>query len=223
MINKVVGDVAQAMAGVASGASIMISGFGNAGIPAALIRVLSDNDLDNLTLIINAIRRVDECSPALFGERRVARVISTSFRGPDAWPSNFERQWMDGTVALEIQPQGTFAERIRAGGAGIAAFYTPTAVGTPLVEGRELRDFDGQTYVLETALTADVALLRAQKADRFGNLFFQGTQANFGTVMATAATLTIVEVEEISDVPLPPKQVHLPGIYVQRVVQVSRS
>jgi 3-oxoacid CoA-transferase A subunit len=222
MINKVVRDIAQAMAGVTSGASIMIGGFGNAGIPAALIRTLSDNDLDNLTLIINAIRRVDECEPVLFAEQRVSHVISTSFRGPDALPSNFERQWIEGRVSLEIQPQGTFAERIRAGGAGIAAFYTPTAVGTPLVEGRELREFDGETCVLETALTADVALLRAQKADRFGNLFFQGTQANFGAAMATAAALTIVEVEEISDEPLPPEQVHLPGIYVQRVVQVSR-
>jgi len=222
MINKIVGDLAAAMAGIRSGASIMISGFANAGIPTTLVRALGAGDLTGLTLIINAIRRIDECDPSLFSQRRVDHVITTAFRGPDAAPASYEQQWKRGEMALEIVPQGTFAERIRAGGAGIPAFYSPTAVGTRLVEGREQREFNGRTCVLEAALTADFALLRAQKADRFGNLYFRGTQANFGTAMATAAQTTIVEVAEISETALPPEEVHLPGIYVQRVLQTPR-
>lgn len=217
-----VADIGGAMAGIGSGASIMISGFGKAGIPSNLVRALGAMDLSGLTLIMNAIRRIDECHPSLFTERRVDHVITTAFRGPDAVPARYEQQWQRGEMTLEILPQGTFAERIRAGGAGIPAFYSPTAVGTRLVEGREQRDFNGRTCVLEEALTADFTLLRAQKADRYGNLYFRGTQANFGTAMATAAQTTIVEVDEISETALPPEDVHLPGIYVQRVLQAPR-
>ena len=222
MINKVVGDIGGAMAGIGSGASIMISGFGNAGIPSNLVRALGAMDLSGLTLIMNAIRRIDECDPSLFTERRVGHVITTAFRGPQAGPASYEQQWERGELTLDILPQGTFAERIRAGGAGIPAFFTPTAVGTSLVEGQEQRDFNGQTCVLEEALTAGFALLRAQKADRYGNLYFRGTQANFGTSMATAAAITIVEVEEISETGLRPEDIHLPGIYVQRVLRAPR-
>ncbi len=222
MINKVVADMAAALDGMRSGASLMIGGFGNAGIPANLVRALAPMELTGLTLIINAVRRIDECDKALFDEGRIDRVITTAFRGPGRAPANFEVQWRRGQLGLEIVPQGTFAERIRAGGAGIPAFYTPTAAGTDLAEGREQREFGGRLCVLETALRADFALLRAQKADRFGNLNFRGTQANFGTAMATAADLTIVEVEEISAKPLPPEQIHLPGIYVDRVLQAPR-
>ncbi|MDA1097547.1 MAG: 3-oxoacid CoA-transferase subunit A [Proteobacteria bacterium] len=222
MINKVVGDPAAAMAGIHAGASIMISGFGNAGIPGTLVRALGAMNLTGLTLIMNAIRRIDECDPSLFDNRRVDHVITTAFRGPDAAPASYERQWKRGEMTLDILPQGTFAERIRAGGAGIPAFYTPTATGTSLVEGREQRDFNGRTCVLEEALTADFALLRAQKADRYGNLYFRGTQANFGSAMATAAQTTIVEVDEISETGLRPEEVHLPGIYVQRVLRAPR-
>jgi len=222
MIDKVVGDLDAAMDGLHRGASIMISGFGNAGIPVTLVRALGAMQLSGLTLIVNAIRRVDAVEASLFEARRVDHVITTAFRGPEAAPAGFEQQWKRGEVSLEILPQGTFAERIRAGGAGIPAFYTPTAVGTPLVEGREQRDFNGQNCVLEQALTADFALLRAQKADRYGNLYFRGTQANFGFAMATAARTTVVEVEEISETALPPEQVHLPGIYVQRVLRAPR-
>lgn len=222
MIDKVVGDLADAMRGLQSGASIMISGFANAGIPSTLVRALTPMGLTGLTLIVNAARRIDDCDPTLFGQQRVRHVITTAFRGPDGAPASYEQQWRRGEVSLDILPQGTFAERIRAGGAGIPAFYSPTAVGTNLVAGRELRDFNGRTYVLEEALTADFALLRAQKADRYGNLFFRGTQANFGTAMAAAAKTTIVEVEEVSEAGLPPREIHLPGIYVQRVLQAPR-
>ena len=143
MINKVVADAAAALDSMRSGASLMISGFGNAGLPANLVRALAPMDLSGLTLIINAIRRIDECDRALFDEERIDRVITTAFRGPDRAPANFEVQWQRGQLSLEIVPQGTFAERIRAGGAGIAAFYTPTAAGTALAEGREQRDFGG--------------------------------------------------------------------------------
>ena len=209
------------MAGIGAGASIMISGFGNAGIPVTLVRALGTMRLTGLTLILNAARRIDECDASLFAEGRVDHVITTAFRGPGAAPASFEGQWKR-EMTLEIVPQGTFAERIRAGGAGIPAFFSPTAVGTSLVEGREQRDFNGQTYVLEEALTADFALLRAQKADRYGNLYFRGTQSNFGSAMATAARTTIVEVEEVSETSLPPEDIHLPGIYVQRVLQAPR-
>lgn len=222
MINKVVGDLDGAMAGIVSGASIMVSGFAHAGIPSTLVRALAPRGLTGLTLILNAARRIDECDPSLFSQQRVRHVVTTAFRGPEGTPASYEQQWRRGEVTLEIVPQGTFAERIRAGGAGIPAFFSPTAVGTNLVEGREQREFNGQTCVLEEALTADFALLRAQKADRYGNLFFRGTQANFGTVMATAARTTIVEVEEISEAGLRPEEVHLPGIYVQRVLQAPR-
>ena len=222
MINKCVDDLAAALAGISSGASIMISGFGNAGIPTNLLHGLGALGLRRLTLILNAVRRVDDCDPTFFAEGQVEHVITTAFRGPGQEPAAFEKQWRAGKVSFEIVPQGTFAERIRAGGAGIPAFYTPTAAGTNLADGREQRDFNGQACVLEEALTADVALLRAQKADRYGNLFFTGTQSNFGAAMATAARLTIVEVEEISAQTLRPEQIHLPGIYVQRVLQAAR-
>lgn len=217
-----VGDLAAAMAGIGAGASIMISGFGNAGMPKTLVRALGRMNLARLTLIVNAIRRIDECDASLFSDRRVDHVVTTAFRGPGAAPASYEEQWKRGEMTLDILPQGTFAERIRAGGAGIPAFYTPTAVGTRLVEGREQRDFNGQTCVLEEALTADFALLRAQKADRYGNLYFRGTQANFGSAMAAAAQTTIVEVDEICQTSLRPDEAHLPGIYVQRVLQAPR-
>jgi 3-oxoacid CoA-transferase A subunit len=222
LIDKQVGDVPAALRGLQSGASLMIGGFGNAGLPANLVRALAPMELTGLTLIINAIRRIDECDAALFDERRISHVITTAFRGPGAAAANFEAQWLRGEVSLEIVPQGTFAERIRAGGAGIPAFYTPTAAGTSLADGREQRLFQGRSCVLEEALRADFALLRAQKADRFGNLSFRGTQANFGPAMAAAADITVVEVEEISARPLPPEQIHLPGIYVDRVLQAPR-
>ena len=222
MIDKRVDDLSTALRGLQSGASLMISGFGNAGIPANLVRALAPMGLSDLTLIINAIRRIDECDATLFDQKRIGHVVTTAFRGPGRTPANFEEQWQRGEVTLDIVPQGTFAERIRAGGAGITAFYTPTAAGTSLAEGREQRLFGGRMCVLEEALRADFALLRAQKADRYGNLFFRGTQSNFGSAMATAADITVVEVEEISEHTLPPNQVHLPGIYVDRVLQAPR-
>jgi len=144
LIDKRVDDLDAALAGITAGATIMISGFGNAGIPANLLSGLGAMGLSGLTVILNAVRRLEESNPVFFADEQVDHVITTAFRGPGQETAAFEQQWRDGKLTFEIVPQGTFAERIRAGGAGVPAFYTPTAAGTPLAEGREQRDFNGQ-------------------------------------------------------------------------------
>lgn len=218
MIDKRVMNVEAALEGLVDGASIMISGFGGAGAPVALIHALESTSIRDITLIMNGIRYMDTHAPKLFGDRRVRKAICSAARGQGREPTPFECQWQDGELEIEISPQGTFTERMRAGGAGIPAFYTPTGAGTQLAEGKDVRDFDGRPCVLETALTADFALLRGHSADRWGNVSFRGTQANFGPSMAAAARMTVVEVEAISDEPLPPGNIGIPGIYVQRVI-----
>lgn len=218
MIDKRVPTVEAAIDGLTDGAVIMISGFGGAGVPLALVTALAQTSIRDLTLIINGIRHLDTCAPNLFGEHRVLKAICSAARGRGREPTLYERQWQAGELEVEMVPQGTFAERMRAGGAGIPAFYTPTAAGTPLGEGKETREFNGRPCVLETALTADFALMRGHCADRWGNIDFRGTQANFGPAMAAAARVTVVEVDQISDTPLPPDQIDVPGIYVQRVI-----
>ena len=146
------------------------------------------------------------------------KVVCSAARGRDKGLSAFEQLWKDGKIELECLPQGTMAEAIRAGGAGIPAFFTPVGVGTELTKGKEVRVFDGREYVLEHALTADLAIVRADTADRFGNLTFRYAQANFGTAMATAAKLTVAEVRVMLDEPIPQDRVQLPGVYVDRVV-----
>ena len=207
-----------ALAGLVDGASVMINGFGGAGTPISLIKGLAACGAGDLTLIANSLRYVEAYAPEMFVHRRVRQAITTAARAPGRDTANFERQWLDGDLAIEVVPQGTFVERMRAGGAGIAAFFTPTAAGTALAEGKEMREFDGKPYILEHALKADFALLRASRADRWGNLSLRGTQGNFGPSMAMAARTTVVEVDELVDEPIPPAEVGLPGIFVQRVI-----
>ena len=220
MIDKRISSMELALAGLVDGARVMINGFGGAGTPLELIKGLEETGACELVLLLNSLRYVDSVAPRIFAERRVRGAVTTAVRAHGRATSNFEQQWLDGDLEVELVPQGTFVERIRAGGAGIAAFYTPTGIGTELAKGKEVREFDGKFYLLETALTADFALLRAARADRWGNISCRGTQANFGPAMATAATVTVVEVDEIVDGPLPPADIHIPGIFVQRVIEL---
>ncbi len=218
MIDKRISKVEEALEGLPEGATVMISGFGGAGLPVVLIRALEATSAGGLTLIMNSLRFIETYAPALFTDRRVVKTISSAARSRGKGTAAYEYQVEEGFLEAEIVPQGTFAERIRAGGAGIPAFFTPTGAGTRLTEGKEVRDYDGKPCVLETALTADFAIMRATVADRWGNVAFVGTQSNFGPAMAMAAKTTVVEVDEISDRPLPPQQVDIPGIFTQRVV-----
>ena len=218
MIDKRVESAAAALAGIEDGASVMISGFGGAGVPANLIRELSRTGVRDLSVVTNSMRFIEGNAPEMLAEKRVVKCVCSAFRGRGKEPSNYELQWQAGELEIELSPQGTLAERIRAGGAGVPAFFTPTAAGLEVSAGKETREFDGRPCVLETALTADYAILRAALADRFGNLWFRGSQANFGPAMATASRIAIVEVAEFSEEPLPPEKIHLPGVYVDRVV-----
>jgi 3-oxoacid CoA-transferase A subunit len=219
LIDKAVSSLEQALAGLDDGASIMVSGFGGSGVPVALIKALEASGVGNLTLVLNTPRFVDGYAPKLFGEMRVKKLICSAARGRGKTPSIFEQQWHAGELEVELVPQGTFSERVRAGGAGIPAFYSPAGVDTRLAEGKERRRFDGRDYVLESAINADFAFIRADVSDRLGNLRFKGTQANFGTDMAAAAAVTVVEVNRVVDAPLQLRDIDLPGIYVQRVFE----
>lgn len=220
MIDKRVETVEQALDGLFDGCSIMVSGFGGAGLPIALVRALEATSVRNLTLILNSIRFIEYTAPSLFTDMRVSKAICSAARSPGKEPGIYERQIKSGDLELELVPQGSFAERLRAGGAGIPAFYTPTAVGTKLAEGKETRVFNGQECVMETGLTADFAILRGQTADRWGNVAFRGLQANFGPAMAMAAKTTIVEVTHLQDEALPPNGSHIAGIFTDRVIQL---
>jgi len=220
MIDKRVATVEDALAGLADGAVVMTSGFGESGVPIALIQALEKTGVGGLTMIQNGLRLLETSAPLLFSERRVRKVICSSARGRGAEPTLFEQQFRSGELELELVPQGTFAERMRAAGCGIPAFYTPTGVGTSLTEGKEVREFNGRKCVLEHALHADFALIRADKADRWGNVSFRGTQENFAPVMAMAARTTVVEVTTLSDEPLPLDTIGIPGIFVHRVIQL---
>ena len=220
MIDKRVANVEEALAGITDGASIMLCGFGGTGIPFVLTTALGKKSVRNLTLVSNSVRHTEECAPSLFEDKRVVKVIVSAARSRGREPTTSERQLEDGTLQLELVPQGTFAERMRAAGAGIPAFYTPTALGTKLTEGKEVRDFNGRQYVLETALGADFAFIGADRADRWGNVSFRGTQENFGPGMAMGSRIAIIEAKHVTDEPIPPREVDIPGIYVQRVLQV---
>ena len=220
-IDKRAANAAEALADVSDGATVFISGFGGAGFPNVLIRALRDHGAKNLTLVVNSATHRYSLTHELIEAGLVRKVICTAARGHSKEPSAFERLWMDGKIELECVPQGTFTERIRAGGAGIPAFYTPVGFGTELAQGKEVRSFQDREYVLEQALKGDVALVRADVADRYGNLSFRYAQMNFGPVMATAATLAIAEVRAIMDEPMPHDRVGLPGVYIDRVVAVA--
>jgi len=220
-IDKRVHSVAEALAGVGDGATVLISGFGGAGFPNKLIRGLREAGIGNLTLVVNSATHRYSLTHELIEAGLVRKVICSAARGHGEGLSAFERLWVAGRIELVCLPQGTFAESIRAGGAGIAAYYTPTGFGTELTVGKEVRRFGGRDYVLEQAVSGDVALVRADTADRYGNLTFRYAQGNFGPVMAAAARLAIAEVRVVRTSPIPHDRVQLPGIYVDRVLAVS--
>jgi len=220
-IDKRFGSAPEALADIADGATVFISGFGGAGFPNGLIRALRDRAARDLTLVVISATHHYSLTHELIEAGLVRKVVYTAARGQGREPSAFERQWMAGTIELECMPQGTFAERIRAGGAGIAAFYTPVGVGTEPAQGKEVRRFGKREYVLEQAITGDLALVRADTADRYGNLSFRYAQMNFGPVMATAAACVVAEVRAVLDEPIPHERVQLPGLYVDRIVAVG--
>ena len=214
--SKLSTDAASALAGVvADHQTLAVGGVGLCGIPEALIAALRDSGVKGLTVISNNAGVDGFGLGLLLGTRQIRKMIS-SYVGEN---KEFERQFLSGELELEFNPQGTLAERLRAGGAGIPAFFTRTGYGTIVAEGKETREFDGHQYVMETALKADVSLVKAWKADRAGNLVFRKTARNFNPAVAMAGKVCIVEVEELVDIgSIDPDQVHLPGIYVDRIV-----
>ncbi|MGE3596173.1 MAG: CoA transferase subunit A [Dehalococcoidia bacterium] len=220
VVVKIVATPDEAVIDIPDGAVVMFGGFVSAGTPTNLIRALVRHGARNLTGIANNIGLGDELD-SLCENRQIARFIASfAIRASGARDSHFERQYRAGEVSLELVPQGTLAERIRAGGAGIPGFYSRTGVGTPVAEGKEMREFDGERYLLETAITADVALLKAHRADPWGNLTYRGAGRNFNVPMATAARTVIVEVDEIVEPgAIDPQHVVTPGVYVDRIVR----
>jgi 3-oxoacid CoA-transferase subunit A len=217
-MNKVVSSADEAVRDVQDGAMIMVGGFGLCGIPADLIDALVRKGVKNLTTVSNNAGVDDFGLGKLLQTGQIKKHIG-SYVGENKL---FEQLVLTGKLQLELNPQGTLAERIRAGGAGIPAFFTPTGAGTVVSEGKEMREFDGRPYVMERALKADFALIKAWKADRWGNLMFRKTSRNFNPVMATAARVTIVEVEEIVEPgQIDPDRVHLPSVYVKRIILSS--
>ena len=216
MQNKLFATAASALEGVvADGQTLAVGGFGLCGIPEALIAALRDSGVKNLTAISNNAGVDGFGLGQLLETRQISKMIS-SYVGEN---KEFERQFLAGELELEFNPQGTLAERLRAGGAGIPAFFTATGYGTVVAEGKETREFNGKHYVMETALVADVALVKAWKADASGNLLFRKTARNFNPACAMAGKVCVVEVEELVEVgALDPDQIHLPGIYVDRIV-----
>ena len=214
--SKLYPDAATAIAGVvADGQTFAVGGFGLCGIPEALIAALRDSGATGLTVISNNAGVDGFGLGQLLATRQIRKMVS-SYVGEN---KEFERQYLAGELELEFNPQGTLAERLRAGGAGIAAFFTRTGYGTVVAEGKETREFDGHHYVMETALRADVALVKAWKADAAGNLVFRKTARNFNPAVAMAGRVCIVEVEQVVDIgAIDPDHVHLPGIYVDRIV-----
>ena len=215
-MNKVLRDAREAIADVQDGATIMLGGFGLCGIPENLISALRDKGTKNLTIISNNAG-VDGRGAGLLLEARQIRKIIATYVGENKL---FEELALARELDVELVPQGTFSERMRAAGAGIAGFYTPTGYGTIVAEGKETKEFNGRMYVLERALTADFAFVKAWKGDKWGNLVYRKTARNFNPVMATAARVTIAEVEQLVPVgDLEPDSIHTPALYVQRILQ----
>lgn len=216
MIDKTISNAQAAVADVFTGATLMFGGFGLSGIPENCIKALLEKDITGLTCISNNAG-VDDFGIGLMLKKRMVRKMISSYVGENA---EFERQLLSGELDVDLIPQGTLAERIRAGGAGIPAFFTPAGVGTEVAEGKEVREFDGKLYLLERWLQADFAFVKAWKGDTAGNLVYKGTARNFNPMMAAAGKITIAEVEELVPVgELDPNQIHTPGIYVQRIFQ----
>ncbi|MBP9164527.1 MAG: CoA transferase subunit A [Leptospiraceae bacterium] len=215
-MNKIVTNAKEAIQGIKDGMTLMVGGFGLCGIPEKSIQALLESEVKGLTVISNNCG-VDEFGLGILLKNHQIKKMISSYVGEN---KTFEKQFLDGSLEVELNPQGTLAERIRAGGAGIPGFYTPTGVGTLVAEGKESREFNGRTYILETALSADFAIVKAWKGDKAGNLIYRKTARNFNPTMATAGKITIAEVEELVEVgELDPDQVHTPGIYVQRIFQ----
>ncbi|HMN64066.1 MAG: 3-oxoacid CoA-transferase subunit A [Burkholderiaceae bacterium] len=222
MIDKTVASVAEAVAGIHDGATVMIGGFGAAGMPAALIDALIAQGARDLTIVNNNAGNGDTGLAALLKAGRVRKIVCSFPRQTDSWV--FDELYRSGKIELELVPQGNLAERIRAAGAGIGAFFTPTGFGTQLAEGKETRRIDGRDYVLEHPIRADFALIKALRGDRWGNLVYRKTARNFGPIMASAAKCAIAQVDEIVPLgALDPEAIVTPGIFVRRVVQVSRA
>ncbi|MEP6800713.1 MAG: CoA transferase subunit A [Acidobacteriota bacterium] len=218
-MNKVVASADEAVADVPEGATLVVGGFGLCGIPENLIAALRRKGVANLTAVSNNCGVDDWGLGLLLANRQIRKMVS-SYVGENG---EFERQYLSGELEVELVPQGTLAERMRAGGAGIPAFFTPTGVGTLVAEGKETRAIDGREYVLERGIVGDFSLVAAWKGDRLGNLVYRRAARNFNPVAATAGKISIAEVEELVDVgDLDPENVHTPGIFVQRVVVAPR-
>jgi len=219
-INKIMNDFEAAVAGVKDGSTILVSGFGGAGMPTELLNALRDQGATDLTIVSNNAGVGREGIGGLLSEGKVKKVICSYPRSGGS--VIFEEMWAAGKVELEVVPQGTLSERIRAAGAGIGAFYTPTGVGTQLAEGKEVRKINGRDQVLEYPLKGDVAFVLAKAADRWGNLIYNKSARNFGPVMAPAANLTVVQVHEIVELgALDPEAIVTPSIFVDRVVKMA--
>lgn len=216
-MNKIYSDAESALDGLLfDGMTMMAGGFGLCGIPENLISAVHRASVKGLTVVSNNCG-VDGFGLGILLDAKQIKKMISSYVGEN---KEFERQYLDGELELEFNPQGTLAERIRAGGAGIPGFYTKTGVGTLIAEGKDHRDFDGETYIMESGLTADVSIVKAWKADTEGNLIYRKTARNFNPMMATAGKVTVVEVEEIVEAgQLDPDHIHTPGIYVQRLVK----
>ena len=216
MINKVQKNIDAALSGVESNMTLMFGGFGLAGIPENSIAALSKKEIFDLTCISNNAG-VDDFGLGLLLQRKQIKKMISSYVGENA---EFERQMLSGELEVDLIPQGSLAERCRAGGAGIPAFYTPAGFGTEVANSKEVREYNGKPHILETALTADFAFVKAWKGDAAGNLIFKGTARNFNPIMAMAGKITVAEVEELVPVgALDPNYIHTPGIFVQRIIQ----
>ncbi len=220
MISKIFESVRAALADVPDGATVMIGGFGMAGQPTELIDALLDQGAKDLVVVNNNAGNGDTGLAALLAAGRVRKIICSFPRQTDSHV--FDGLYRAGKIELELVPQGNLAERIRAAGAGIGGFYTPTAVGTPLAEGKETRHINGRDYILEYPLHADYALIKAHKADRWGNLVYRKTARNFGPIMATASKVAVAQVDSIVELgELDPEAIVTPGLFVQRVVALG--
>jgi 3-oxoadipate CoA-transferase, alpha subunit len=221
MINKVLATATDALKDVHDGATVMIGGFGTAGLPNELVDALIEQGARDLTIVNNNAGNGDTGLAALLAKGRVKKIICSFPRQTDS--HHFDKHYREGRIELELVPQGNLAERIRAAGAGIGGFFTPTGYGTELAKGKETRIIDGRGYVLEAPIHADFALIKAERGDRWGNLTYRMTARNFGPIMASAAKVSIATVHELVELgALDPEAVVTPGLFVQRVVQVAR-
>ena len=221
MIYKIAASIADALAGTPDGATVMIGGFGTAGVPDALIDGLIEQGASGLTLVNNNAGNGDAGLAALLRTGRVRKIICSFPRQADSHV--FDALYRAGRIELELVPQGNLAERIRAAGAGIGAFFTPTGYGTELAAGKETREIDGRHYVLEQPIHGDLALIKAERGDRWGNLTYRKAARNFGPVMATACSRTVATVHEIAELgAMDPEQIVTPGIFVSKIVKIER-